>query len=262
MPNRKQKFDNGDICHTILRGIDGKTIFRDTDDYFRGIFSIYEFNNVNPVNIFRRRQEIKRIKEIQKQERRGPTSSRRGRASYDTSDGITSKLLDGRDKFVNVLAFCFMPNHLHLLLEQIKDDGITRYMKKVGTGYASYFNKKYERKGYLFQNRFLAVKINGNTQLEIVFNYIHANAISLFDKNWESGKIDNVKKALDFLKEFKWSSYQDYIGKKNFPSVTERDFLLKVLGGTEKSKKSVEEWVESKRDYLNKDFQELFLEKN
>lgn len=258
MPYRKQQFENGSICHVILRGIDDNLIFKDTDDYYRGIFSIYEFNNTKSVEIIKRRQEIQRIKELQKgAQKGGPSSSRGGRASPELS-----LILDERDKFVNILVFCFMPNHLHLLLEQIKDNGITKFMSKVGTGYGGYFNQKYKRKGYVFQNRFLAVEIKNNEQLETVFNYIHTNPVSLLDPSWKESGATNVKDSISFLENYKWSSFQDYIGKKNFPSVTERNFLLNVFGGEERCKKSVNEWVEFKNKEQSKFFNDLFLEEN
>ena len=133
MPYRKEEFANGEIYHVVLRAIDNNLIFKDIDDYYRGIFSIYEFNNANPVDIWLRRQQRKKEKLLEVLE--GP--------SFQTPE---------RDLLVDVLAFCFMPNHIHLLLRQIRDGGITKFMSKVGTGYAVYFNKKYQRKGYVFQD--------------------------------------------------------------------------------------------------------------
>ena len=57
MPYRKEQFDDGKIYHVIMRALDDNLIFKDTDDYFRGIFSIYEFNDSNPANIFNRRRD-------------------------------------------------------------------------------------------------------------------------------------------------------------------------------------------------------------
>jgi hypothetical protein len=64
MPYRKEQFDNNEFYHIILRAIDNNLIFKDINDYYRGIFSIYEFNNANPVSIRRRREQIKNLKKI------------------------------------------------------------------------------------------------------------------------------------------------------------------------------------------------------
>ena len=97
MPYRKQQFADNEIYHIILRGIDNNLIFKDIDDYYRGIFSIYEFNNKKSVAILKRRQEIKSNKKKFLKIGQGPSSS-----SFDI-----------RDKLVEVLTFCFMPNHIH-----------------------------------------------------------------------------------------------------------------------------------------------------
>jgi len=243
MPYRKEQFINGEIYHIVVRGIDDNLIFKNVDDYYRGIFSIYEFNNTKPVLIFKRRREIKNLKNQLRKLGRGPSSS---------------NFPDYRDLLVEVLAFCFMPNHIHLLLKQLKNNGITKFMSKVGTGYGGYFNRKYGRKGYVFQNRFLTVHIKDNDQLKTVFVYIHTNPLSLTEPKWKEIGIRSPEKAIEFLENYKWSSYSDYIGKKNFPSVTTRDFVLKVMSGEEKCKEFVEGWVRYKGEI--REFAELALE--
>lgn len=241
MPYRKQEFANEEIYHIILRGLGDDLIFKDLNDYYRGIFSVYEFNNSKPVSIKYRRETRNRLKK-----------AIRGRAS----DNLVEE--DNRDKLVEALVFCFMPNHIHLLVRQLKDDGIIKFMRKFGTGYAGYLNRKYQRKGYVFQNRFRSVHIEDNDQLGIVFNYIHVNPISLIEPGWKEKGIKNPKKVLEFLEDYKWSSYQDYIGKKNFPSVTNRDFLLDFLGGNNGCKLVTEDWVKYKEELIK--LQNILLE--
>ena len=151
-----------------------------------------------------------------------------------------------------------MPNHIHLLVRQLKDEGITQFMRKFGTGYATYFNKKYSRMDHLFQGRFKAVHIKTNEQFKNVFVYIHTNGISLVEPKWKEKGIENPEKIVKFLENYKWSSYPDYIGKKNFPSVTKRDFLLKVMGGEKGCKEFIKSWIKYKKGI--KDFGDVVLE--
>jgi len=213
-------------------------IFKDTDDYYRGIFSIYEFNNAIPVNIWKRRKQ--RAKE------------KAGRDPVSPS----------RELLVEVLEFCFMPNHIHLLLKQLKDNGITKFMAKVGAGYGGYFNRKYNRRGYVFQNRFLAVPIKNETQLKVVSTYIHTNPISLVEPNWKEKGIKDPKKVIEFLEKYKWSSYLDYVNKKNFPSVTEREFISEIMGGENGCAEFVESWIQHKKGLkeFNDKFGDIILE--
>ena len=77
MSHRKEKFITGDNYHVTIRAIDDNLVFKDTDDYFRGIFSIYEFNDTNPVTIQAKRKARRAfknsLKKLEKIDRR-PTS--------------------------------------------------------------------------------------------------------------------------------------------------------------------------------------------
>ena len=242
MPYRKKQFVNEEIYHVVLRGIDDNLIFKDTNDYYRGIFSIYEFNTTKPITIRARRQARAKIKKILKETNRDPFS-----------------VIDERDKLVEILAFCFMPNHIHLLMKQLKNNGVTQFMRKFGAGYGGYFNRKYNRKGYVFQNRFSAVHIKNDNQLKTIFIYIHTNPVALREPGWKEKGIKNPKRAIKFLENYKWSSYSDYISKKNLPSVTERNFILEIMKKEKGCKDFVEHWIKYKRKI--REFAELALEK-
>jgi hypothetical protein len=155
------------------------------------------------------------------------------------------------------MAFCFMPNHIHLLAKQIKDDGISKFMQKVG-GYAAYFNKKYHRMGHLF-NRFKAIHIKTDDQLKNTFSYIHCNPISLIEPGWKENGAKDGRAVINFLeKEYRWSSFFDYIGKKNFPSVTDREFLFDIIGGIGGSRQAITDWINYKR--VSNEFNDIILE--
>jgi len=241
MPYRREQFINGEFYHVVTKRLEDHLLFKDIDDYYRGIFSIYEFNTTKPVEILERRKARVEIKKAQAQ-------------------GDPLSLADIRDKLVDVVLFCLMPNHIHLLLRQLKEGGITTYMNKFGAGYPAYFKQKYDikTKGYFFQGRFVSVHIQTNEQFKTAFVYIHTNPLSLIEPNWKELGIKNPEGAINFLENYKWSSYPDYLGKRNFPSVTEREFMLKVMGGEQDCKNFVENWIKHKGEI--KEFSELALE--
>jgi len=219
---------NDEIYHVILRAVGDAEIFSDENDYYRGIFSIYEFNNSKSIEIRERRAERKKEKSSG-----CPTSG------------------DSREKLVEVLVFCFMPNHIHLLLKQVKDNGITNFMKKVGGGYANYFNKKYQRKGHLF-NKFKSIHVADDDQLKTAFAYIHTNPLSFIEPGFKEKGIRDIDKAVKFLEEeYRWSSFFDFIDKPNFASVTDRDFISEIIGGAGGSKKSITDWIKYKKKINN-----------
>lgn len=229
MPIKRPQLVNDEIYHIVNRGTGDSLIFNDINDYYRGIFSIYEFNTSNLVTIRERRKIRLENKKINRDRTPVP---------------------DNRNFLVEIMAFCFMPNHIHLLLKQLKDDGISQFMQKFGAGYAGYFNIKNNRKGPLF-GKFRAVHIADDMQLKNAAVYIFTNPLSLIESGWKENGIENPEKAIKFLEKFyKWSSYKDCIGIKNFPSVIVRDFLLEVMGGPEGCHESVNNWIRYKKRNL------------
>ena len=245
MAYQRPQLVNDEFYHIISRSVGDTVVFEDEKDFYRGIFSIYEFNTLKPVIIREKRRVRNRFKK--ENNYRCQTSA--------ISDA--NEWNDNRDRIVDVLAFSFMPNHLHLILKQLKDNGVVEFMKKVNGGYAKYFNEKYQRNGHLF-NKFRAVHIEDDQQLRIAFVYVHTNLISLTEPGWKEKGIENPKRIIEFLENNKRHSYMDYLGKKAFPSVTQRDFLLEVMGGTEGCKSGVDDWIKQKN--VLKKFDDIFLE--
>jgi REP element-mobilizing transposase RayT len=104
MAQRKEEFINGEIYHITLRGVEGREIFINDDDRWRGIFSLYEFNNTKSITIRRQREKREQFKE----------KIRRCLAPAELGTIITQE--DCRDKLVEILAFVFMPNHVHFII--------------------------------------------------------------------------------------------------------------------------------------------------
>ncbi len=158
------------------------------------------------------------------------------------------------------LAFCLMPNHYHLLLMPLSENSLPRFMKKINMGYAKYFNEKHHRTGTLFEGRYKLVPVNKNSHLVHLPYYIHLNPLDLIEPEWRKKELKNYKKAINFLKKYRWSSHLDYAGEKNFPSVTQRDFLLKIFGNSKKYQKEIEEWIKS-IGFQKQEIQDVILEK-
>lgn len=111
-------------------------------------------------------------------------------------------------------AFCLMPNHFHLLIEQTADVPISKLMSKLCTSYSKYINKKYKKVGHTFQDCFKATLIENNSQLMWTSAYIHMNPV----------KDKIVKHPSDYL----WSSYNDY-NNRNLPIVRKK-LLFETFG--------------------------------
>ncbi len=126
---------------------------------------------------------------------------------------------------VSVLGYCLMTNHVHLLLREDNGD-ISVFMKRLGISYAYWYNRKYERIGHVFQDRFKSECIEDDAYLLTVIRYIHQNPI----KASITGKPE----------EYKWSSCAAYYGAdRNIPKFPDTTLILGLLHN--KKGKAVEE---------------------
>lgn len=231
---KPRQFVTNEFYHIFNRGVEKRKIFTQTSDLFRFIFCLYELNNKGMVIMRDRIDERKKRKYIG--------------ATY----------VDKRECLVEIIIFTLMPNHYHLILRQLVDGGISLFMKKLGDSYVGYFNEKYNRKGMgsLFQGRFKAVHIENDEQLVNLIYYIFTNPLELLEKNWKEEGIKNPKKAIEFLESYRWSSFLDYIGISNFPSVTKKDFILEFFGSPTKLKEFIESRILDKAE-LKKQFDNI-----
>ena len=116
--------------------------------------------------------------------------------------------------------YCLMSNHIHLLLKEGQEP-IALTMKRIGVSYVSWFNRKYERCGHLFQDRFRSEPVEDDGYFLTVLRYIHQNPV----KSGETQKVE----------EYQWSSYQAYLGESGF---VDTDFALALFSSEREIAKS------------------------
>lgn len=184
-----------DLWHALNRGVGKQDIFLDAQDYARFVHDMYEFNDTSPAKQFSRR-------------------------NFD----VGPRRSNIRKQIVNIHGWCLMKNHYHLLLSEVTEGGISKFLMKLNVGYAKYFNEKYEKSGYVFGGRTKKVLIEREQQFNYILHYIHLNPLDYLKtaKNWRirsKNTIKNYSNALEYLKKYRWSSYLDYIGEENFPSI-------------------------------------------
>jgi len=150
MSIRKIQFDKDNYYHVFNRGVDKRNIFESKEDlyYFFNRLTDLNYDNQNKeLNIKRYRSSDKKVVEIE------------GSA------------------LVSIIAYCLLPNHFHLVLKQESENGISKFMQKLGTSYTVYFNNKYQRSGSLFQGKFKANMIDGDFGLSVLSVYVNLNYI-------------------------------------------------------------------------------------
>jgi putative transposase len=227
-----QSFDM-ELYHVLNRGVDKRQIFMDDKDYFRFINNLYELNDKKIIgNISLKLPDL---------------------ASRRTSRG--GKEVVERNLLVDIHAFCLMMNHYHLLLSERVEGGIVKFISKLNMAYAKYFNIKHDRRGALFEARYKSIPVENHAHFLHLPYYIHSNPLDMYMPEWRDSKIRDYKKAMRLLKNYRWSSFPDYIGKQNFPSVTNRDFLMEFFKGSGGYEKQFIGWLkemelESMKDVL------------
>jgi len=142
---------------------------------------------------------------------------------------------------VTLLAYCLMPNHVHLLLRQDGDELIDRFIHRLHTAYTMYFNKKYEKVGAVFQGRFKAKLIDTDEYLLHVSRYIHINPVELFDTHAQ-GPALSVE-----LETYPWSSYGEYVNPRSKcisdPTIIRNYFSNSPLRGKTTYRSFLEEYL-------------------
>ncbi|MEK7127824.1 MAG: transposase [Patescibacteria group bacterium] len=137
---------------------------------------------------------------------------------------------------IDLLAYCLMPNHFHLLVRQTAPTIISEFIKSVCSRYGMYFNKKYERVGPLFQGIFKAVNIDNENYLLWMARYIHRNPTN--------------------FKDYKYSSYNDYFGLTNTSWVNTK-IVLDYFSNNQAFIEFTEDTKNESKTDINMDFYSL-----
>lgn len=182
MPGRIIPLINNQFYHVLNRGVALQPVFLGKRNYERAMEAIFYYQNKNTPLSFSTFLKL--------------SGKRRG----ELIEEIRSK----KDFLVEIISFCLMPNHLHLLLKQLQENGTSIFMSNLTNSYTRYFNKVQKRIGPLFQGKFKAIRVESDEQLLHLSRYIHLNPFSGF-----------VLKNLKELDSYPYSSFLEYLGKKN-----------------------------------------------
>lgn len=190
MSVRTITFAPAEYYHIYNRGVDRRTIFLDESDYKRFQLLLYSANSATPIHL----------------------------SNYSDWQNLNFSEIKRGERLVDIGAYCLMPNHFHLLLKEKEDGGITQFMLKLSTGYSMYFNKKKHRTGALFEGRFKAEHAFDDTYLKYLYAYVHLNPVSLVEPKWRKNGIQDMGRARELLREYRFSSYLDLLGTERVES--------------------------------------------
>ncbi len=209
---RKYPLVVGTIHHVYNRGVAKCQICETEADYWRFMQGLCLFNDIESTSSILWRLERER-----------------GRLTMNVLKDYIVYSSEKRKPLVRIMAYCVMGNHFHLLLEEIQEGGITRFMRKLGTGYVMYFNNKHARVGSLFQNVFKNVLVDNELYFQYLLVYINVlNPVELVAPNWKEDGIQDIEGVLSFAEKYQFSSHLDYLGKRG-SLILDKGILTKII---------------------------------
>jgi len=213
---RKNTLVTGHIYHVFNKSIAGFVIFNSKADFLRimGMLKYYQIEN--PPDKFSRFCMLEGVKN-------------------DNLFHYIDVISKDKKRLVQIVSYCIMPTHLHLVLKQLKKHGISIFMGNILNSYSRYFNTKYKRKGPLWEGRFKNVLVSSDEQLLHLTRYIHLNPVTAY----------LADKPLDWV----YSSYREYLSlnkKDNSGNMCDYNSFLSIK--PKDYKKFVEDRISYQRD--------------
>jgi putative transposase len=175
---RKVNLATGEIYHVFTKSIAGYTVFNRDEDFERFLQVLRYYQAATPSRKF---SDMLRLA---KTENHGVEKH-------------LQKIVSEEPQLVQIIAYCIMPTHLHVVLKQLQDGGVEVFMRKVLNSYAKYFNAFHKRKGPLWEGRFQGVRVESDEQLIHLTRYIHLNPVTALLAEQPEG--------------WKASSYREYL---------------------------------------------------
>lgn len=205
--NRTKIYIDNGYYHIYNRGVEKRTIFQDEQDF--GVFLSYLKDYLLPKD----EENLRKLFDDPK-------------TSYKEKAKIFRLLrLNNFYGEIILLSYCLMPNHFHFFIKQKNATSIDKFMQSLATRYTMYFNRKYKRVGFLYQDNYKAVLIDNEMQFLYLSKYIHKQAIIHYP-----------------------SSYPEYLGERKTSWIHPKE-ILSYFSKTN-PKLSYKNFVEGQDDYL------------
>ena len=200
MPIREIPLVVGETYHIFSKGIAGFRVFSNNEEFLRMKTTIRYYQWAEPPIKFSR---FIKMHGLPKDER---------------------IYFENTDKLVQIIAYCIMPTHLHFILKQLREDGISNFMGNMLNSYTHYFNLKYSRKGPLWESRFKSILVKTNEQLLHLTRYVHLNPVTSYLVNspdeWLASSykeyiamVDDKERFCNFddILEIRPDSYKEFV---------------------------------------------------
>jgi len=233
---RVEAHEVGSVIHVIKRGARGADITRDMQDRERFVRSLFYLNDSHTDPYWHRETA-----ELEPPNRP---------ASWPE-----------RNPLVRVLAWTLLSSHFHLLLQEIREGGVAKFMQRLGGSMSTCFNAKYQEHGSLFQGGYRGVVVDENAHLNYLAFYILVkNVLDMYPGGLVAAST-NFDDAWEWAKKYPYSSFSELVSGKYTPIVEDGDGLLSSVVGREDSfKNEARELLLVHINSRGKEFKKLMLE--
>lgn len=233
---RVEPFSIGSVVHVTKRGARGLDIVRDSGDRNLFVKSLFLLNDTHTEPNWHR--ETAELPLFERPEHWPP-----------------------REPLVRILAWTLLSNHFHLLLQETRENGVTKFMQRLGGSMSLCFNLKYKEKGSLFQGAYHARAVSETSHMNyLVFYILVKNVLEMYPGGL-SAAYDNFDNAWEWASRYQFSSFKNHISGASSPLVDDPDGLLGgILGRGNTSKKEMRELLALHRSSRGEEFKELSLE--
>ena len=220
---RVEPFSEGSFVHVIKRGCRGMDIVLDNSDKWQFMQSLFILND-------------------------NYTNENWRRETRDLPLFMRPTGWPKREPLTDILALILIPNHFHILLHEIKEGGISKFMQRLCGSMSMSFNTKYNNKGSIFQGSYKAKVVDKDSYLRYLVFYIHIkNALELYPGGLEVALV-NFDNAWDWALKYPFSSLSNYIKEGQSPIIDDSDGLIASIH----SQINKQEAYEMLRVYVNK----------
>lgn len=162
-----------------------------------------------------------------------------------------------KDPLVDVIAFVLMNNHFHLILQEREEEGVTEFMRKLGTGMTNRFNTRYEETGRLFQGAYKARRVDQDRYLQYLAVYVHIkNVFELYPGGFEEA-LQNFDDAFEFAVDYPYSSLGAYLDNQHLAvPVLEKEMMENII----KDKEGFRKFAKNCIDFMDFDEKHCLVE--
>ena len=185
----------------------------------------------------------------------GSRSDRKTRLFKDQHDFVRFlELLEQRVESysVRVYLYCLMQNHYHLVLET-PEGNLSQFMQSLSTAYTVYYNRRHNRHGHLFDGRYKAKVVEGDEYLNALSRYVHLNPVAI--SSWKNKELAEKRRH---LRNYPWSSYPSYIGKRKKHEYVDYAPILSQMGRQRSDQpECYREFVESGLAQSDEEFKQI-----